>query len=198
MAFLIKKTLHAKEQEREDVQEQRKIWKEWQNDLDLSRLIFLDESGAKTNMTRTYGRCSKSKRLFDKTLSGAWKTITMISSIDFRGNSRCMVIEGATTKVVFQKYLQEVLSCYLKPGDIVIMDNLSSHKCKEVKEIIELTGASVKYLPPYSPDLNPIEMMWSKVKAYLRKVKAKTKDILYEKIGKALRQVSAKDAEGWF
>ncbi len=149
-------------------------------------------------MTRAYGRCNKSKRLVDKTLSGAWKTITMISSIDLRGNSRCMVIEGATTKVVFQKYLQEVLSCSLKHGDIVIMDNLSSHKGCEIKEIIESTGAFVKYLPPYSPDLNPIEMMWSKVKAYLRKAKARTKELLYEKIGKALKQISAKDAEAWF
>jgi len=109
-----------------------------------------------------------------------------------------MVVEGATTRDVFIKYLQEVLSCSLEPGDIVIMDNLSSHKGNEVREIIESRGASIKYLPPYSPELNPIEMMWSKVKNFLKDAKARTKEDLYQKIGEALENVTKQDAFGWF
>ena len=198
MALAIKKTLYAKEQDREDVRKQRKNWFDWQKKAKIGNLIFIDEAGAKTNMTRTHGRCKSGQRLVDKTPSGRWQSITMISSINSRGENQCMVVEGATTRDVFIKYLHEVLSSSLKPGDIVIMDNLSSHKGPEVKEIIEARGASIKYLPPYSPELNPIEMMWSKVKNFLKKAKARTKENLYQKIGEALDNVTMTDALGWF
>jgi transposase len=198
LALPIKKTLHAKEQDRQDVLEQRKDWADWQKQIEIDKLVFIDESGAKTNMTRTHGRGICGQRVLDKTPAGTWQTITMISSIDSAGQTQCMVVEGATTKEVFLQYLQQVLAESIRPGDIVIMDNLSSHKGDEVREIIESKGATVKYLPPYSPDLNPIEMMWSKVKNYLKDAKARTKQALCEKIGEALTKVSCFDARGWF
>lgn len=170
----------------------------WQKNIDIKKLIFLDESGAKTNMTRHRGRAKYGQRLNDATPAGNWSTTTMVSSIDYNGMTDCMVIGGSLNKVVFEKYVEEVLSKRLKPGDIVVMDNLSSHKSVIAKEFIEAKGATVKFLPPYSPDLNPIENMWSKVKEFLRNAKARCANTLYEKIADALCTVSADNAKGWF
>jgi transposase len=166
--------------------------------MNLEKLVFIDESGAKTNMTRLYGRAKSGKRAVDNTPSGHWCTTTMISSMRLDGSTACMVVDGATDKDVFKAYVQHILCPTLKPGDIVIMDNLSAHKNQEVKDLIESVDAEIWFLPPYSPDLNPIEKMWSKIKAILRSLKARTEQALVDAIAKALDAITASDAKGWF
>ena len=166
--------------------------------MNLERLVFIDESGAKTNMTRLYGRAKYGQRAVDDAPSGHWCTTTMISSVRLDGSTACMVVDGATTKDIFKAYVENILLPTLRPGDIVVLDNLSSHKNQEIRDLIESVGADLWFLPPYSPDLNPIEKMWSKVKAILRKLKARTEQALIAAIAKALEQVTASDAKGWF
>jgi transposase len=176
----------------------REAWCEEALSLSPSRLIFIDESGAKTNMTRLYGRALGGQRMVDATPHGHWSTTTMISALRVDGSTADMVIDSATDGTVFLTYVEKILAPTLKENDIVIMDNLASHKMVAVVAAIKATGAEVRFLPPYSPDLNPIEKMWSKVKAYLRKVKARTKEALWQSIGSALKTVSASDAVNWF
>ena len=166
--------------------------------MDLEKLVFIDESGAKTNMTRLYGRAKEGQRAVDDTPSGHWCTTTMISSVRLNGSTACMVVDGATTQDIFKAYVEKILLPTLQPGDIVVLDNLSSHKNQEIRDLIESVGAELWFLPPYSPDLNPIEKMWSKVKAILRTLKARTEQALIAAIAKALEQVTASDAKGWF
>jgi transposase len=166
--------------------------------MNLEKLVFIDESGAKTNMTRLYGRAKAGKRATDDAPSGHWCTTTMISSMRSDGSTACMVVDGATDKDVFGAYVQHILLPTLKPDDIVIMDNLSAHKNQEVRDLIESVGAEIWFLPPYSPDLNPIEKMWSKIKAILRTLKARTEQALIDAIAKALDAITASDAKGWF
>jgi transposase len=161
-------------------------------------LIFLDESGAKTNLTRLRGRAPRSLRLHAKSPHGHWKTTTMISSIWVDGSTACMTIEGATDTEVFRTYVREVLCPRLRPGDVVVMDNLAPHKSAPTLALIEAAGAKALFLPAYSPDLNPIEKMWSKLKAFLRKVEARTLPELQDAIAQALQSVTAKDAKNWF
>ncbi len=122
----------------------------------------------------------------------------MISSIRRDGSTAAMTVDGATTSEVFRAYVQHILAPTLRPGDIVVLDNLSPHKDKAALALIEQAGAEVRFLPPYSPDFNPIEKMWSKVKTLLRSAKARTDDALLTAIGAALAKVTAQDAEGWF
>jgi transposase len=166
--------------------------------MNLGKLVFIDESGAKTNMTRLYGRAKSGQRVVDNAPVGHWCTTTMISSVRLDGSTACMVVDGATNKDVFQAYIRHILLPTLKSGDIVIMDNLSAHKNKEVKSTIESVGAHLRFLPPYSPDLNPIEKMWSKIKSILRTLKARTEETLINAIAKALEAVTASDVKGWF
>lgn len=176
----------------------RKSWKDSQDALDPERLVFLDESGAKTNMTRLRGRAKGGQRCVDDTPCGHWNTTTMISSIRLDGEMACMAIDGATTADVFREYVRQVLLPTLRPGDIVVLDNLSAHKDKEARALIEASGAEMWFLPPYSPDLNPIEAMWSKIKTYLRSAKARTFNALLDAIALALRTITPQDAQGWF
>lgn len=166
--------------------------------MDLARLVFIDESGAKTNMTRLYGRAMAGQRAIDNTPSGHWCTTTMISSVRLDGSTACMVVDGATTQDIFVAYVQHILLPTLKAGDIVVLDNLSAHKSPQTRQLIESVGAELWYLPAYSPDLNPIEKMWSKIKSILRTLKARTKEALIRAIAKALAMVTANDAKGWF
>jgi transposase len=166
--------------------------------MNLEKLVFIDESGAKTNMTRLYGRAKEGQRAVDDAPSGHWCTITMISSVRLDGSTACMVVDGATTKDVFKAYVEQILLPTLKAGDIVVLDNLSAHKNQEVRDSIESVGAELWFLPPYSPDLNPIEKMWSKIKAILRMLKARTEKALIDAIAKALDAITANDAKGWF
>ncbi len=149
-------------------------------------------------MTRPYGRAPAGQRLLDAVPAGHWNTTTMISAIRLEGVATAMVTEGATNTLVFHGFVESFLAPVLRPGDIVVMDNLSSHKANCVAEAIEAVGAEVWYLPPYSPDLNPIELMWSKVKHHLRSIAARTKRTLITAIGKALNTVTPHDAAAWF
>jgi transposase len=166
--------------------------------MELKKLVFIDESGAKTNMTRLYGRAKNGARVVDATSGGHWSTTTMISSIRLDGSTAPMVVNGATNKEVFKVYVEKFLLPTLNKGDVIILDNLSAHKNKEIRELIESAGADLWYLPPYSPDLNPIEKMWSKVKSILRKLKARTEAELVTAIAQALGHVTPQDVKGWF
>ena len=166
--------------------------------LCLPRLVFLDESGAKTNMTRLRGRARKGARVMGRVPQGHWCTTTLIGSIRLDGVSACMAVVGATDQEVFREYVRQVLVPTLRPRDIVVLDNLAPHKDTEALKLIEKAQAEVRFLPPYSPDLNPIEKMWSKVKEFLRSAKARTQEDLYVAIGAALQTVTRQDAEGWF
>lgn len=166
--------------------------------MNLEKLVFIDESGAKTNMTRLYGRAKAGARATDDTPSGHWCTTTMISSVRLNGSTACMVVDGATTTDVFKAYVEQILLSTLKAGDIVVLDNLSAHKNQETRDLIESVGAELWFLPPYSPDLNPIEKMWSKIKAILRTLKARTEKALIDAIAKALDAITANDVKGWF
>jgi transposase len=166
--------------------------------VDRSRVICLDESSAKRNMKRLYGWAAKADRLVDAVPGGHWQTTTMLSAIRSTEVATAMVLEGAIDGPTFLGFVEHFLVPVLRPGDIVVMDNLSSHKVKGVREAIEGAGAQVWYLPPYSPDFNPIEQMWSKVKAKLRSLARRTTDSLYRAIGAALRQVTSDECSHYF
>ena len=161
-------------------------------------MIFLDESGAKTNLTRLCGRALKGQRVHANTPHGHWQTTTMISSIRLDGTTACMALEGTTDTESFRAYVRQVLLPTLRPGDLVIMDNLSPHKSDPTLALITNAGAQVLFLPAYSPDLNPIEKMWSKIKSLLRTAEARTPADLITAIGQALAKVTSQDALGWF
>lgn len=161
-------------------------------------MIFLDESGAKTNLTRLCGRALKGKRVHAHTPQGHWQTTTMISSIRLDGSTACMALEGTTDTESFRAYVAEVLVPTLQSGDIVVMDNLSPHKSDPTLALITSAGAQALFLPAYSPDLNPIEKMWSKVKGLLRAAEARTSADLIAAIAQALARITPQDALGWF
>ena len=149
-------------------------------------------------MTRLRGRAPKGERLVCHAPHGHWRTTTMISSVRLNGQTACMTIEGTTNTEVFQAYVREILVPTLRPGDIVVLDNLGAHKNDLTLHLIEKAGAEVRFLPAYSPDLNPIELMWSKVKSLLRKAQARNHPDLLAAIASALRSVTPQDALGWF
>jgi transposase len=166
--------------------------------MNPAKLVFLDECGVNTGMTRIYGRGPKNERVVDAVPDTRFHQTTILSSIRLDGTSVPCVFEGALNGELFREYVLKFLAPTLHRGDIVVMDNLSSHKVSGVVEAIETVGAKVMFLPPYSPDLNPIEMMWSKIKAILRKLKTRAKDLLIDNIAFALDCVSASDVAGWF
>ena len=149
-------------------------------------------------MTRLRGRAPRGQRLVASCPHGHWQTTTMISSVRLDGSSACMTIDGATNTEVFQAYVREILVPTLRAGDIVIMDNLGAHKNDATLALIIAAGAQPRFLPPYSPDLNPIEMMWSKVKALLRAAAARSHATLLHEIAQALAKVTPDDAKNWF
>ena len=149
-------------------------------------------------MTRLGGRSPKGQRLHAHAPQGHWHTTTMIGALRLDGSTACMTIEGATDAEVFRIYVQQILLPALHPGDIVVMDNLSAHKSQPTLELMARAGVEVLFLPAYSPDFNPIEKMWSKLKAYLRKAEARTREELEQAIAQALKTVTAQDARNWF
>ncbi len=149
-------------------------------------------------MTRLRGRARRGSRVHACAPCGHWRTTTMISSIRLDGSTACMTIAGATDTEVFRTYVEAVLCPSLRPGDLVIMDNPAPHKSPPTMELIARAGARVMFLPPYSPDFNPIEKMWSKPRAFLRAKEARTREDLDAAIGEALEKVTANDARGWF
>lgn len=161
-------------------------------------MIFLDESGAMTNLVRTHGRCDQGTRCVSFTPAGHWKVMTAVAAIRLDGLSASATIDCPMNGQTFGVYVEQALIPTLREGDVVVMDNLSAHKHPRVIERIESAGASVLYLPPYSPDFNPIEMIWSKVKRLLRGIAARTVDALHEAFGQALAAVTPGDIQGCF
>ena len=176
----------------------REEWKSRMPGLPLNSLVFVDESGAKTNMTRLYGWAPGGERAHDAAPHGHWATRTMIASIRLDGATTCMTADCATDGDVFEAYVRRVLAPTLRRGDIVIADNLAAHKRPRVARIIRRRGARIVFLPPYSPDLSPIEKMWSKIKAILRSLKPRTSEELHAAIACAFSQVTAEDAYSFF
>jgi transposase len=178
----------------------RAAWREEFAGIDPARLVFVDESGATTAMDRTHGRSASGKRVDGPVPHGHWLVTTLTAAVRLGGvpEPACLAFVGATDAVAFEAYAERCLAPSLRTGDIVVMDNLGSHTRPPPIAAIEAAGATVRFLPPYSPDLNPIEKMFSKVKAYLRKAKARTAEALYEALGEALRTVTASDIAGWF
>lgn len=161
-------------------------------------MIFLDESGALTNLVRTYGRSDCGARCVGFAPQGHWKVMTAVAAIRLDGLAAPFTIDCPMDGEVFAVYVQRVLAPVLARGDVVVMDNLTAHKGAQIKQLIEAAGATVLYLPPYSPDFNPIEMIWSKVKRVLRTIAARTVDALHQAFGQAFAAVTRSDISGCF
>jgi transposase len=175
------------------VARRRAQWKRHQGKIDAKRLVFIDETGAKTNMTRTRGRCPKNKRLVAKVPHGHWKTLTCVAALRADRIVAPCVFDGAMNARNFLAYVEQVLAPTLRLNDVVIMDNLSSHKKKAIRAAIRAAGAKLLFLPPYSPDLNPIEQAFAKLKALLRKACESTVEATWKKIGELLDAFSAEE-----
>lgn len=180
------------------MQEKRNEWKTLIKTLDVKHLYFLDESGVNTDMTRAYGRAQGGERVVGSVPLNTPKSTTILSSICLSGNTNYTTYTGGTTGEKFVDYLKNNLIPTLGQDDIVIMDNLRSHHVKEVKETFEEAGIHYLYLPPYSPDMNPIEMLWSKIKAILRSLEVRINEALPDAIASAFQRVSTADCIGWF
>jgi transposase len=192
-----KKTLHAQEQDSPRVQAQRTAFQEKLAAVDPAHLVFVDESGANTGMTRTHGRAPCGQRV-KAAVPGGWQHVTLIVGLRTSGVVAPMALPGAVDQAVFQTYVQEALVPELQKGDVVVLDNLQPHKSRSVIEAIETVGARVEPLPVYSPDLTPIEEMFSKTKSYLRSVAARTTATVITAMGKALERITTRDILGWF
>ncbi|WP_174285326.1 IS630 family transposase [Sphingomonas bacterium] len=193
-----KKTAHASEQDRPDILKRREDWFEGQLDLDPDRLVFIDETWASTNMARRYGRAPRGERLRAGVPHGHWKTTTFVAGLRRSGMVAPWVLDGPINGDAFLTYVTRVLVPELSPGDVVIMDNLSSHKTPAVRATIEKAGASLLFLPPYSPDFNPIEMAFSKLKAHLRKAAERTIHGLWNAIGRIVDLYSPQECSNYF
>lgn len=190
--------MHAAEQDRPDVAQAREQWKAGQSALDPERLVFIDETGTATNMARRYGRSLRGKRLCAKVPHGHWKTTTFIAGLRVGAVTAPCVIDGPMDGDTFRAYVEQMLAPTLRLGDIVSMDNLSAHKVEGVREAIEARGAELRYLPPYSPDLNPIEQLFAKLKALLRKAAERSLEKLWSRIGELLGLFPSSECANYF
>jgi transposase len=180
------------------VKARRRAWFDGQPDLDPAKLIFIDETSASTKMARLRGRAKRGERCRAAIPHGHWKTTTFTAGLRLDGLTAPMLLDGAMNGPAFLAYAEQVLAPELRPGDLVIMDNLPAHKMSAVREAIEKTGASLLLLPPYSPDFNPIEMAFAKLKAILRKAAARTIDDLWAAIADCLSQFSPTECRHYF
>jgi transposase len=178
--------------------QKRQEWFESQPDLDPERLVFIDETSASTKMARLYGRAPKGQRCRASVPHGHWKTTTFTAGLRLGGMAAPMVLDGPMNGDAFLAYVSQVLIPELTPGDIVIMDNLPAHKVAGVRDAIEAAGAGLIYLPPYSPDFNPIEMAFSKLKALLRAAAARTIPDLWQAIADAIKQFKPDECRNYF
>ena len=177
---------------------ERAVWKASQPEIDIHRLVFIDETGASTKMARLYGRSPYGQRCVAALPHGHWKTTTFVGALRATGMTAPMVLDGPMDGLAFEAYVTQVLVPTLKPDDIVVMDNLAAHKRAEVAIAIEAAGARLLYLPPYSPDLNPIEMAFAKLKAALRKAAARSIEPLVNAIAAALAAFTAQECLNYF
>jgi transposase len=177
---------------------ERRAWFAAQPDLDTGRLVFIDETGASTKMARAHGRARRGTRCKAAIPHGHWKTTTFVGGLRLEGMSAPMMLDGPMDGAAFLAYAEHVLAPTLKPGDIVVLDNLPAHKAAAARELIRSRGAELVFLPPYSPDLNPIEMAFSKLKALLKKAAARTVDDLRRAIADALPQLTADECRNYF
>ena len=166
--------------------EARERWKAEQASFDPKKLVFVDETGTNTKMVKARGRCPTNQRLIGRAPFGHWKTTTFTAGLRCDGITAPFVLDGAMNRDAFLVYVEKVLGPTLSPGDIVVMDNLPAHKGEAVRQLIEATGSTLRFLPPYSPDLNPIELAFSKLKTLLRKAAERTVDALWDRIGQVL------------
>ena len=188
----------AAEQDRPDVAARRDRWRVDQPGLDPDTLVFIDETWASTNMSRRYGRAPLGERLVCPLPHGHWKTTTFVAALRAGGLTAPLVIDGAVTGDLFVAYVEQVLVPCLRPGDVVVMDNLSSHKRAAVRQAIEGAGCTLRYLPPYSPDLNPIEQAFAKLKALLRQAQERTVAGLWSFLGRALDAFTPQECRNYF
>jgi transposase len=193
-----KTSLHAAEQEREDVAKARVEWREQQPKLSPPKLVFIDESSVKTNMTRRCGRAKPGHRLVAAVAHGHWKTTTFVGALRCDGLTAPLTIDGAINGELFLAYVEQILVPTPKPGDVVIMDNLRVHKMAGVREAIEAAGAKLLFIPPYSPDLNPIELAFSKLKALLRAKAIRTVEALWNALGELCDSFSPGECANYF
>jgi len=173
-------------------------WREQQSKLTPSKLVFIDETSVKTNMTRRYGRAKCGHRLVAAVPHGHWKTTTFVGALRCDSLTAPLAIDGAINGELFLAYVEQVLAPTLKPGDIVIMDNLRAHKIAGVREAIEAVGAKLLFIPPYSPDLNPIELAFSKLKALLRAKAIRTVEALWNALGDLCGSFTPKECANYF
>jgi transposase len=197
-ASRLKKVLHASEQARPDVARARHRWIRDQGLLDTTHLVFIDETSVNTNMTRSYGRGSRGERVIGRVPFAAWKTLTFVAALRCDGMTAPMIIKGAMNGETFLAYVEQCLAPTLKRGDIVVMDNVPSHKVEGVQQAIEAAGATLRYLPPYSPDLNPIEAAYSAFKTFLRKCAERTEHGLARRAGQFVRRLQPEACENFF
>jgi transposase len=192
-----KKSLLPSEQERPDVALKRTDWLVRQPLLDIRRLVFLDETWAKTNMTRIHGRCRKGQRLRGKAPYGHWKTMTFVAGLRLDGIIAPMVLDCPMNGDIFASYAAQALARKLRPGGMLIMDNLGSHKPQQARKAIGACGAQILFLPPYSPDMNPIEQLFSKIKILLRKAAKRSVEDVWMHIGKIIDAISPMECENY-
>jgi transposase len=192
-----KKSQRAAEQDRPDVAAARQEWRAGQAGLNPERLVFIDETGAATNMARRYGRCPRGQRLVSSVPWGHWKTTTFVAALRVDRVTAPCVFDGPMDGDSFRAYVEQCVVPTLHQDDIVVIDNLSSHKVAGIRQAIEAAGAQLRYLPAYSPDLNPIEQLFAKIKALLRKAAARTLDALIAAIADALTRVTPRECANY-
>lgn len=190
--------MNAAEQSRPDVAERRASWRVWQTGIAPERLVFLDETWVKTNMTRPRGRSLRGTRLLCQVPHGHWKTTTFLAGLRTRGLVAPLVIDGAINGELFRGYVEQHLVPTLAPGDIVVMDKLNSHKVAGVLAAIESVGAELWYLPPYSPDLNPIEQVFAKFKWLIRSAQERTVPGLWKRCGQLVEHFTESECRNYF
>jgi len=191
------KSLRAAEQDRPDVADRRRHWRVWQRYMDPARFVFLDETGASTNMVRRYGWGPRGERLADAAPHGHWRTTTFVAGLRSTGFVAPLVLDGPMTGEAFRAYVEQFLAPALEAGDVVVLDNLAAHQVAGVREAIHAANASLMLLPAYSPDLNPIEQAFAKLKAGLRKVGARTRETLWATIGRLLETFSPDECRNY-
>jgi transposase len=190
--------VHASEQDRPDVARRRRWWRRFQPRLDISRLVFIDETWTKTNMTRLRGWWRRGEPLTARVPHGHWRTLTFIAALRCDAITAPCVMDGPINGESFRAYVEQILVPTLKPGDIVVLDNLGSHKGEGIRSLIRKAGARLAFLPPYSPDLNPIEQVFAKLKTLLRRAEARTIEAVGNRIGELLHAFTTTECANYF